>query len=198
MINSEFWRKVVWGNLYNPGTIIFRNPLYCLAKKLKIPEILICYGTALHGKCECDSLGGGMKGILKRVGLAGGEVYTASEMAKVLSEHPSKHVDKWIHVTPREHFDMMLNDYKIQPNEKLYQFKDIKKCHMWTFKYTDAEMKTDPVTEQQYLALPYKVNNFLVKPGDGGWTERVIRLHPDYENTDKFEYEKLNYYVDRK
>lgn len=70
---------------------------YTVAKKLDIPQVLVCYGTALHGKCECDALGGGMKGILKRVGLAGGEVYTAAEMAKVLSEHPSPHVDKWIH-----------------------------------------------------------------------------------------------------
>lgn len=108
------------------------------------------------------------------------------------------HIEQLCYVTPRDHFDFMLNNYKVQPDSNLYKFKDIKKCHMWKFQYKDAEMKIDSETGERYLELPYQTNDFLVKPGDNGWSERVIRLHPEYDNTDRFEYEKLSYYVNKK
>lgn len=135
---------------------------YMVCMILKIPEFIIVYGTELHGKCECDALGGGLKGVMKRLSIAGSELYTAKEIVKALSTQRSKHVDKWLHAVPADHFDDMLTNYKVQPDGPLYGVDKIKQVHMIHFKYTDAIIKTDKKTKKSYIELPYKTNDYFL------------------------------------
>lgn len=167
-----------------------------IAKKLGIPRVIICYGTASHGKCECDQLGGSMKTLLNQMVADGAEINTAEEMGSHLSTRPSKKVNKWVHIVPEPHIENMLSNYKIQPSGGKFMVKDIDTYHMIEFCYQDATIETTRKTKKKVINLPYKSNEFLTTE-NSGWIDRNIHLAYDYGDTKKFEYEKIDYYINK-